>query len=791
MVTKLKLDNSGSAVGASRMDPEQAYSAIPSLLQDYINNGSVSAWSGIKQRIDNTFTAAGNALESLDKEENFSKEVKARVKAGQKLFFKPNLVTLPTIDFITHAPLAAGSCTPWEFVAAVMRWFHDRLDISYHMMSLGEGGTNASVAAAAASKQLGKTISTLALFEGRYDGGYGGWGFYFARKYLAENHQPGHSDDPMAGYEESLRGDCLPPGKAAGKLLLYDINKVTRGISGREVPVANGVNFKSITLHKAIIGGDPKNAADVRDWPGSVLVNVPKLKIHQLELLTCAVKNLGIGLYPMESSSGNNGDKITWQYARPDLPVPAFKVRVPHRRWAIAFDDKTGMPVKEKNGNYSMTRTGGMEATIADALQAVKGQNIFMMHVADAVETSNIAHTGPSCKPVPEGFVFASADPVAMDEMCVRFMFNSVPADEIEKVQKASRISSEIIQKTPLAEISGSNIVTGEGFDSAYSRYHALQYCEQRGLGKREFRVAGKDTWHGGSLASAGGRLGNLNNGVFKQLFPAAMYYTEMSLLWYLQAAGMSYVRADDKLTGSDFEKKLLAGYDENKDGVIDFLEKGKSTLYGTMPYGPVLPLLDIRPEDVLKYRFLLGCAPLRLLKKEWNTMGHCIGEEDLISNAVALAYIMSKAGKESPDPLFAGRVWGKGKWPSLQLAVNRYISRLVYGPGFHGFFDIQMTPYGQAFRYADARWNGAKYCTPEALKKNEDIIGRYHRECGSGTSPLPFVFYVPEGFGSAGGVKIPNVQETTDPGLVFTAGFDGKEAWRDLDLTALNVIKM
>jgi len=192
------LDSTGSAVGAARMDPDDAYGAVPMLLKEYINNGSERAWQDIRRLIDNTFVAVSGALEALDAEVPFSGEVKNRIGAGQKLFFKPNLVTLPTIDFQTHGPVLIGSCTPWEFLAAVMRWFHDKLDIPYHMMSVGEGGTGTSLAALTATRLFKTAVTTQALMEGKYGDNYGGWGFYFVRKYLAECHDGSHTDDPMA-----------------------------------------------------------------------------------------------------------------------------------------------------------------------------------------------------------------------------------------------------------------------------------------------------------------------------------------------------------------------------------------------------------------------------------------------------------------------------------------------------------------------------------------------------------------------------------------------------------------
>ncbi|MBW2324611.1 MAG: hypothetical protein JRF41_14070, partial [Deltaproteobacteria bacterium] len=85
-------------------------------------------------------------------------------------------------------------------------------------------------------------VTTQAVLEGRSGDFYGGWGFYFARKYLAERHDASHTDDPMNGYEESQAGICLPPGKAQDKLMVYDLNKIDDDWSnGRDVVVPHGV----------------------------------------------------------------------------------------------------------------------------------------------------------------------------------------------------------------------------------------------------------------------------------------------------------------------------------------------------------------------------------------------------------------------------------------------------------------------------------------------------------------------------------------------------------------------
>ena len=79
-------------------------------------------WAEIVSKIDYIFSGVSIALDALDKDTNFSSEVKSRIEQGQKLFFKPNIVSPATIDRITHGPGNIGVCTPWEFTAAVMRW---------------------------------------------------------------------------------------------------------------------------------------------------------------------------------------------------------------------------------------------------------------------------------------------------------------------------------------------------------------------------------------------------------------------------------------------------------------------------------------------------------------------------------------------------------------------------------------------------------------------------------------------------------------------------------------------
>jgi len=794
---RVEIDSGGSSIGAARIDPERAYDRIGELLKDVINESSEEAWAEIVSRIDYIFTGVGLAMEALDSDINFSAEVKARIEQGQKLFFKPNIVSPGTIDRITHGPGNIGVCTPWEFIAALMRWFHDRLGISYHQMCIGEGGTAVSAVAGMVTRLMGddSVVTSQAIMEGKYRDSYGGWGFYFTRKYLVDTHDASHTDDPMNGYEESLAGVCLPPGKVEDKLLVYDINKIDDDRSnGREVPVDGGINFPAITLHKVFVGGEPDNEQDCKDWPGCVLVNVPKLKVHDVELITNAIKNLGVGLYPMEANGSTEPGKIKWLYAAPDRPIPTLKVRIPHNRWTSESDPETAMPLRDRDGNIVFHRTGGMEASMADVIEAVRGQGIMMLHVVDAIETMNIFHSSPGYERIPEGFILAGTDPVALDVLSARYLFSMLPVNEARKVRKDYNLSSDTIQKVPVPYSDGNNILTGEGYDSPFTRYLTFKHCEDKGLGIQKYHVVGRDEWQGGFLASIEGHLGRVEDGVFSELLTNTMYWSKQKPLWDLQATCLSYFKSNDELTGSRFKDLIFEALDENGDGVIDYTEKGKRTGVFFIPYISRLMTTGLSQEQVLRLRFLMGVIPLRFLKQDWNTEGYDFGQRLLALGSLVLAFGMSQSPEEKQDPFFIDMNWGKGKWPSVQYAIYRQLCTRIYGPMFPVRYDILMSPYGFAFRYADLKWNNGKY-TSDVMQKLgmgataavDNVIGKYHVDLKNRCELLPFVVYVPEMFGSNENGPVPNVVETDDPNLLFTASFNnGEEVWRDLRLSEI-----
>ncbi len=91
-------DSSGSPVGVVRLDPEKAYSGTAELLKEVIDQSSQEAWEKIKAKIDYIYAGLDSAQAPLNEETGFGKEIKNRLNKGQKLLFKPNLVSTSNID---------------------------------------------------------------------------------------------------------------------------------------------------------------------------------------------------------------------------------------------------------------------------------------------------------------------------------------------------------------------------------------------------------------------------------------------------------------------------------------------------------------------------------------------------------------------------------------------------------------------------------------------------------------------------------------------------------------------
>ena len=780
-----EIDHLGSPIGVVRVDSEKSYSGIGALLQTYIHDSDKKSWKKIKAKIDYTYNALDLAFAPLEKETGFSREIKIRVTRGQKLLFKPNLVNIFCIDPQTHGPdRGSTACTEWALVGALMKWFHDKLGISYYQMALGEAATCMPAAASQYSlmNPEGRSITPEASIEGKVGDFYCGWGFYFARKYLAESLEPYQTDDPMKGYAESVAGVYIPPGLASDKLMVYDLNRIFDDpTKGRELEVPGGINFKSITLHKVVAGGTPGDSRDLQAYPGSVLINVPKFKVHTITLFTNVIKNLGIGLYPMQSAKEGG---FKWDYGVPQGAIPGMKGRIPHHVWVSDMDVQRGIPKRDQAGKYIVRKTGGINATMSDIIEAVKNQGIFMVHVVDGIETINYDHQGvlPGEK-VSEGLVFAGLDPVATDLLCARYMFSNVPLKETMETG-LENATSRFPQRVPLPIIEGNNIVTRIGYDDPLSRDKSFEGAEKRGLGLRDYYVIGKDTITDRPLVSFQGHLGTVTDGTFSDLITKTLYFDAFKIPWDLQQTAFHYFSAADKLSGSSLKKEFLEAFDENGDEIVTYEEFGKKGYLDFFLYsgGDFVSESGTTPLGFLRGYFMQRTKVLKASTSLWNADGHHIFKEVLQGAACFMAYKMSEMGIESPDPFLPTLIWGKGKWPSFKLAWYVYLGVNLYGLQFPFKMDFSSL-YGYAFRYADLTQNDGQYAGKIRNQPDPEALTKYATGIKSGQIvPLNFTFYVPSGYENVGGIKVPNVEITAHPDKIFTAAFsDGKETWKGI----------
>ncbi|MBN1613333.1 MAG: DUF362 domain-containing protein, partial [Deltaproteobacteria bacterium] len=692
-------------------------------------------------------------------------------------------VNIQNIDPQTHGPdMGSTTCTEWPFVAALMRWFHDKMGVSYHQMTLGEAATMMPAAAGLYSMVNPDrfTVTVEAAIEGRSGDFYGGWGFYFARKYLADSLGAGSVEDPMRGYEESAAGTYIPPGLAGDRLMVYDLNRIFDDTSkGREVPVKDGVNYQCITLHKAVIGGDPESQEDRKAYPGCILVNVPKFKVHAITLFTNVIKNLGIGLYPMQFSK--SGD-YTWDYSVPHSLIPGMKSGIPHQVWTPDMDLASGAPKRDEEGRYIVKKTGGITATMIDIIRAVLDQGIFMVHVVDGIEAINIEHTGSGIETKhPEGIVFAGLDPVATDLLSARYMFSNVPLKEALESGMDDGSGGRFPRMVPIPVLEGTNIVTQLGLDCCLSRDKTFERAEKRGLGQRSYHAVGYDRVTDGPVVSIEGHLGTVRDGLFSDMITGTLFFDAYKVPWDLQKTAFAYFDAIDKLTGSSLKKEFLEAFDEDGDGVLTYDEFGNKGIWGPglLLLGEWVSRAGTEPFGYLKGRFLNGVTPLRMSSSILNPRGHDLMKEFFYGPTCLAALQISQVEMEAPDPFQPGLNFGMGKWPSYQLASYFFTASSIYGREFPNKLTFPSL-YGMALFYADLSRNGGRYAGKVRNAPDPEGITRYVSEVSSGVSkPLDFILYVPPGFESVGGAAVPNVEATVDPAKVFTVSFaGGREAW-------------
>lgn len=732
-----------------------------SLLQSFINNNDLSEWERLKEKADYLYNNITILLDTLDRETNFKNQVLSQLANGKKLLFKANGVSANVIDEVSHgAGPGAPICTQWIFIAALMRYFHDSMNISYYQMCFGEAAASTEIIAQKYSMFTGRTISRESTFEGRNKDFYGGFGFYFVRKYLAERHPYDHSDNPMNGYENSVNGEYIPPGKANDRLMVYDLNNIYSPDRGRKVKVPNGGNYKEIIIHKAIIGGEDY---EKEDYPGCILINTPILKMHAQDLITNAIKNLGIGLYP---SYCINEDNQTYQYSH----HTSYKSKLPHSPWVMKLDEKTLLPVTNKKGEYIRKKTLGFSGTQCDIIRSVQEQGIMIINVCDAINIVNISHNpdGKSIS-VPEGLIFASLDPLALDYCCSRYCFNQLPMKIGKTLMDRYQWPTEFVQSVPMPYINGNNIATTRGYDSPLFRYHLYDYAEQRGLGQKRYYVTGLDTLTDAPFVSVNGHLGTMKDNNFTELITNTLYYNPTTLLHHFQLTVLSYAKCSDTLTGSSLYNEFMHLYDENKDGVIDYDEKGRGFDNAQLAYLSMLYEMGYSEVDDLKRNFLMSQYYIKYSCKKWNDENIDFIRDGLLINVVNLAYELSKLDHLQPDLFISNMSFGQGLWPSWQTTSYIYNTSVLYG-SYH-FDQITLySMYGFAFQYADITFNHRHYTS------NPNPLKSYFNDICMKRDLLPFTLYVPKGLSKLDEVSIPNVCETENKGKLFTAEFN--ELW-------------
>ncbi|MBN1800538.1 MAG: DUF362 domain-containing protein [Candidatus Lokiarchaeota archaeon] len=768
------LDKDGSAISACRVDVERAYKNVSKLLQKFIQDNDKESWTEIKVHINYIYNNLSKSLIALDQETGYIAEIKNRTSKGQNLLFKPNLVSMENINpYNQGSAFGSNAVTNWTVMAALLRFFHDDVGISYYKMSMGEASSNSAWLAAHYTLLKGSKVTPEATMEGRSDDFYGGHGFYFVRKYLSEESSTSLEDDAMKGFKESVAGTFIPPGLASDKLMVYDLNKLSDSTRGREVSILDGENFKSLVLHKIIIGGDPGDPEDLALYPPPVIINVSKLKVHTQSLITNAIKNFGIGFYSMEVPDDSNTD---WKYAKPDFKIPTIRSPIPHQVWIPEQDPITFIPKKDANGKYIVKKTGGLTGTILDMVKAVVNQGIYMLHIVDSINAVNLDHQGIGFgREVSEGLLFASLDPVAIDLLCARYIFSNVGLKESREAGLKDGAGGYFPQAVPVPKYDGSQIITEKGYDCPIQRDLLLLRAEQEGFGKRDYYVVGHDDLTDNSLASVEGRLGFIKEGQFNEIITNTLYFDIYKLPWDLQKTFFNYLDAIEKVEGIALKHDFIDIFDEDKNGIVDFEEFGKKGLWGTTMYinSHYLSARGLKDESEM-YRTLFATLGTRFrnTNPKWNPGEHDIQRENSWGSITILGLNMYQAREEKDDPFIKELKWGKGKWPSFTFTHNIYVHQQLYGFKFPASITTTSL-YGIAFCNADYTQNRKKYIGPIRGFPEPNSVDKYLEAVSNGEQePLDFTFYVPIGYGVNG--KIPNVQETSDPEKILTVKFNG-----------------
>ncbi|WP_455504652.1 DUF362 domain-containing protein, partial [Clostridium sp.] len=592
------------------------------------------------------------------------------------------------------------------------------------------------------------------------------------RKYLSYHCTSDEDDNPMNGYEESCKGIYLSPGEAINKMMIYDINQLQIDRSrGRTIDIPDGQNYSEIVLHKVIVGGNSSDLEDIKLYPGCVLINVPTMKLHAQDLITNALKNLGLGLYPLQCAVTENPSDTNWLYGSQNTKIPSYRSLVPHSPLIMKIDGNTHLPMRDKYGRYIIKRTAGFSGTQCDIIKAVQSQGILIVNISDNINIVNVVHAVPTeAQPIPEGFIWASLDCVALDTFCARYCFNTLPMLESKKLKKEYHFPTEFIHDVPIAKIKKQQIVSTLWVDSPLFRYYLYNDAEKRGIGSCSYYIKGVDLTNNTKLASYHGHLISLSNNNMNEVLTKTLYYNSNSILHSLQPTILSYAKSNDTLFHSNLYKELLAGFDENHDGIIDYNERG--TGFENSLIEVISNTSDISAFEKygdLKATYLRSLLWLKYSNSKWNADGHDFLKMKILTMQLYEAFKLSNNKELNHDLFFHNMVYGKGYWPSFKTAEYIYNMSTIYG-GTTTETISEYSAYGSIFKYCDIVLNNSHYTS------STNALLNYFNDLKSGIKPLPFTFYIPIGFGKMNRKPIPNTVETNDPKLIFTTEFN--EIW-------------
>jgi hypothetical protein len=350
------------------------------------------------------------------------------------------------------------------------------------------------------------------------------------------------------------------------------------------------------------------------------------------------------------------------------------------------------------------------------------------------------------------------------------------------KLKNENNWNTEFVHHVPVAKIHGTNIITEEGLDSPLFRYNLYSHAEKRGIGQKQYYVTGWDTMSNTPLASIDGHLGKVVDAKFIELMTDNMYYNPSCMLWDMQKTLLSYAEAHDRLTGSAIVQEFMDGFDENGDGIIDYDENGKKGVWNPVfsIMSHALNIMMIDDYGALKGPFYQNVNfMLKNGNENWNPDGHDFAKEYLLMAIATGAYEMSQFETVQNDPFVPEMKWGKGMWPSWELARWTAFSTMLYGAQDYDQVNIASL-YGMVFSYADKTNNSGLYTgSVDQMESDPKAVEAYFEAFSKGAKLLDFTLFVPEGFSMLAGKMIPNVEETNDPAKIFTAHFNaGKEIW-------------